>query len=591
MVPAHGRTDEVGAMAAAIEVFRRNAVELRQTNVRFDAALSSMSQGVAMIDDEERLVVINARMCELSGVPDGSLNLGMTYQEIVRVVAAAGHHPGRTADEVYAERLDQGLATGRSFSVEVMRGDKLIALSSRPVAGGGLLIILEDITERRENEARIAHMAHHDALTGIPNRTLFQLRLNEALARCRRGERFSVLYLDLDRFKAVNDTLGHSAGDALLRAVTARLIAEVRQTDTVARLGGDEFAILQSSADQAHETALAQRLITALGAPYEIGGNQVDVGVSIGIAMAVGEGEDADTLLRNADLALYRAKADGRGTWRFFEPSMDAQIQARRLLELDLRRALEAEQFEVHYQPVVDLQTRRATGFEALLRWRHPERGLVSPAEFIPLAEEIGLIVSIGKWVLSQACREAMQWPDDISVAVNLSAVQVRGGRGLADLIAAVLKTTGLPAGRLELEITETAMLRDTDETLATLHRLQSLGVAIAMDDFGTGYSSLSHLRRFPFDRVKIDQTFVHGLSEGLSDCAAIVRAVMALCGSLGISVTAEGVETEAQLKWLAAEGRIEAQGYLFSRPVPADAVPALLESLTRRAALETLAA
>ena len=587
LVPERGRHDEIGAMAGAVEVFRQNAVELRQTNMRFDAALSAMSQGLAMYDHEERLVVANARLCELSGVSAGDLRVGMTYHEVVGIVAAAGHFPGRTVDEVYAERRKQGLAEWKAFSFEAIRGDKLVAMSAQPVAGGGSLFILEDITERRRGEARISHMAHHDALTGIPNRVLFQVRLQEALARSRRGEQFAVLYLDLDRFKVVNDTLGHPVGDALLQAVSGRLQVELRETDTVARLGGDEFAVLQSAADQPRQaTALAQRLIEVLGAPYLIGEHQVDVGVSIGIAMTAGDDDEADTLLKNADLALYRAKADGRCTWRFFEPEMDAHMQARRLLELDLRQAIETEQFAVHYQPVMDLRTRRIACFEALVRWHHPGRGLVPPAEFIPLAEEIGLIGQIGEWVLLHACEAAADWPDDIKVAVNVSAVQLRRGPVLAGVVAEVLRVTGLRAGRLELEITETAMLHDTEETLATLHRIQSLGVSVAMDDFGTGYSSLSHLRRFPFDRVKIDRGFVRDLGERESDCAAIVRAVITLCASLGIAVTAEGVETEAQLAWLAAEGSIEAQGHLFSAPIPADAISGLIETLSCHTAL-----
>jgi diguanylate cyclase (GGDEF)-like protein len=591
LVPECGRRDEIGAMAAAVEVFRENAVELRRTNLRFDAALSNMSQGLAMYDAEERLVVSNARLCELKGLPVGSLRAGMTFRDVAEVDMAAGHFPGRTLDEACAERRAFMAADGATISFDEMRGERLLAVTSQPLSDGGYLFTLEDITERRRNEDRIAHMAHHDALTAMPNRVLFHARLREALARGRRGECFSVLYLDLDQFKAVNDTLGHSVGDALLRAVSDRLLAEVRDTDTVARLGGDEFAILQTGTDQPRQASvLAERLIASLGAPYQIDGHQVDIGVSIGIAMAE-EGEDSDTLLKNADLALYRAKADGRGTWRFFEPEMDAHIQARRLLELDLRAAMEAEQFEVHYQPILDLRTRRLTGFEALVRWRHPVRGLVSPAEFIPLAEEIGLIGRLGEWVLLRACQEAMLWAGDIRVAVNLSAVQLRVGRTLAGIIGAVLGDTGLPAARLELEITETAMLRDSEETLVTLHRLRKLGIAIAMDDFGTGFSSLSHLRRFPFDRVKVDQSFVRGLDAGESDCTAIVRAIITLCADLGIAVTAEGIETNAQLNWLAAEGPIEAQGYLFSRSVPAEDVPALIETLARDAALAMLPA
>jgi diguanylate cyclase (GGDEF)-like protein len=581
-VPERGRSDEIGAMAAAIEVFRANAVALGRTNLRFDAALSNMSQGLAMFDTEERLVVSNARLCEMKGLPPGSLREGMTFREILALDASAGHFPGRTLDEVYAERRGLNGASQAIFSSEETRGEKLIAVTSQPVSDGGWLLTLEDITERRHNEARIVHMAHHDALTGMPNRVLFQARLEEALAQGRRGGGCALLYLDLDQFKAVNDTLGHPVGDALLQAVSIRLQAEIRETDTVARLGGDEFAVLQTIVEQpAHATALAERIIDAVSAPYQIDEQQINIGVSIGIAVAGGENEHSDTLLKNADLALYRAKLDGRGTWRFFEPEMDAHMQARRLLELELRRALEAEQFEVHYQPVLNLRACRLAGFEALVRWRHPERGLVSPAAFIPLAEEIGLIGPIGEWVLLHACKAATGWNSDIKVAVNLSAVQFRAGRKLADMVAAVLRDTGLPADRLELEITETAMLRDTEETVATLHRMRDLGVAIALDDFGTGNSSLSHLRRFPFDRVKIDPSFVRSLGETGSECGAIVRAIMTLCETLGIAVTAEGVETEAQRNWLAATGPIEAQGYLFSRPVPSEAVSALIETMT----------
>jgi diguanylate cyclase (GGDEF)-like protein len=583
LVPERARRDEIGAMAAAIEVFRQNAVELRQTNLRFDAALSNMSQGLAMYDSTEKLVVVNPRLCPLAGLPPGSLTVGMTYRGVLAVTAQAGHFHGSTIDEVYARRRCIEPVNGDHVIFEERRGDKVVAISSRTQPDGGWLFTIEDITERRRDEARITHIAHHDALTGLPNRALFHLRLEEALAHAHRGECFSVLYMDLDRFKAVNDTLGHAIGDALLQAVSARLRSEVRETDTVARLGGDEFAILQRAAEQpSRATVLAERLIAAIGAPYEIAGNQIDVGVSIGITVAVGQDEDTETLVKNADTALYRAKAEGRGMWRFFEPEMNAYLQARRLLELDLRRAIEMNQFEVYYQPVVSLHTRQITCFEALVRWQHPRRGLVSPAEFIPLAEEVGLIGTLGEWVLRQACAAAVGWPDAIKVAVNLSAVQFRPGHKLADRIAAIVQTTGLASARLELEITETAILQDTQDTLATLHRLQAMGMTISMDDFGTGYSSLSHLRRFPFDRVKIDQSFVRGLVEADNDCAAIVRAVVSLCANLGIAVTAEGVETEAQMRWLAAEGAIEGQGYLFSPPVPASDVPALIASAAR---------
>jgi diguanylate cyclase (GGDEF)-like protein len=580
-VPERNRHDEIGAMAAAIEVFRQNAVDLQQTNIRFDAALSNMSQGLAMFDAEERLTVVNDRIAEIIGLPPGYPRLGMTYREIVAMEPLASRVPGCTLGKVYAKHQDVTPARNAVVSLDEIWGDKVVAVALRPLPVGGWLVTLEDITERRRNEKRIEYMAHHDALTGLPNRVLFQLRLEEALARARRGERSSLLLLDLDRFNAVNDLLGYPMGDAVLQAVAVRLSAELRETDVIGRLGGDEFAILQTMADQPQQAAsLAQRLISAMERPLGLG-QTIDVSVSIGIAVVSGDGDSADGVLKNADLALQRAKQAGRGTWRFFEPEMDARMQFQRRLEQDLRLALAAGQFEVHYQPVLDLRTRRVTGLEALLRWRHPEQGLVPPAAFIPLAEEAGLIGPIGEWALRRACADAAGWAEHVRIAVNVSAVQFRAGPALVDVVRSALHESGLPAARLVIEVTETAMLQDTEDTLATLHALQDLGAKIALDDFGTGYSSLSHLRRFPFDRVKIDRTFVQSLGRTENDSAAIVRAVIGLCASLDIAVTAEGVETGEQLAWLASQPPIEAQGYLFSPAVPAGAVPGLIETLT----------
>ncbi|MDO9711855.1 bifunctional diguanylate cyclase/phosphodiesterase [Paracraurococcus lichenis] len=456
----------------------------------------------------------------------------------------------------------------------------------QPLSALGVVI---DITERREAEARIAHLAQHDVLTGLPNRSLFRDRLDAAIARAQRGEGFAVFCLDLDRFKEVNDTLGHPIGDALLRAVTARLQHELRETDTLARLGGDEFAIIEADVDRPGDaTALADRLVAAIRKPFELDDHQVVVGTSIGIAVAPQDGLDPDTLLKGADMALYRAKADGRGRWRFFEAEMDARMQLRRGLEMDLRRALVLNEFELFYQPIMDVASRRVSGFEALIRWRHPERGLVPPDAFIPLAEEIGLIVPLGEWVLVQACRQAVSWPGAPKVAVNLSPVQF-ASRGLVDAVAAALEASGLEAGRLELEITETVMLQDTEATLATLHRLKALGVRIAMDDFGTGYSSLGYLQRFPFDKVKIDRSFTRGLEQSRQS-NAIVRAVTDLCAGLEMTTTAEGVETEEQFAALLRKGCQEAQGYLFSKPRPAAEVPGLLDRLERDAKVEPAA-
>jgi diguanylate cyclase (GGDEF)-like protein len=443
--------------------------------------------------------------------------------------------------------------------------------------------VIIDVTERRQAEARIAHLAHHDPLTALPNRTLFGVRLDEAVARARRGENFALLCLDLDRFKEVNDSLGHPIGDALLQAVTERLNAAIRLTDTVARLGGDEFALIQTGlVHPADAITLGDRLVAALQTPFELQGHHIAIGVSIGIALAPDDGTDPELLLRRADMALYAAKAEGRGRHRLFEPHMDADLQARRSLELDLRQALERDNFELFYQPVVNVADRRVCGFEALLRWHHPTRGLVPPDRFIPLAENTGLLVPIGAWVLRQACAEAAGWSHDARIAVNLSAVQFTGA-ALVATVAAALRDSGLDPRRLELEITETTMLQDTEATLATLHDLKALGLTIAMDDFGTGCSSLGYLQRFPFDKVKIDRSFTSGLGTR-QESTAIVRAVIDLCRSLDMRTTAEGVETASQFATLAKIGCDEAQGYFFSRPRPAREIPAMIGRIKQQA-------
>jgi diguanylate cyclase (GGDEF)-like protein len=465
--------------------------------------------------------------------------------------------------------------TTRSTRVHELGDGRIISVIHEPMAGGGWVAAHEDVTERLAAEKRMVHMARHDALTGLPNRVLLREAIEQVISEIAPGQSVAVLCIDLDRFKGVNDTLGHPIGDELLRTVADRLRDSVREDDRIARLGGDEFAIVQAGFDQpTGATAVAQRVIGALSEPYLVAGHQVIVGASIGIAIAPADGKDADRLLKNGDMALYRAKAEGGGAFRFFEPGMDARMQARRLLELDLRQALPNGEFELFFQPLFSLASDRITGLEALLRWRHPKRGLVSPAEFIPLAEEVGLIVPIGEWVLRKACFQATTWPDGIKVAVNLSPVQFRSDR-LSAAVAVALAASGLAPGRLELEITETVLLADSEGTLATLHRLRNLGVHISMDDFGTGYSSLSYLRSFPFDKIKIDRSFINDLSETESS-VAIIRAVTGLGNSLGITTTAEGVETTAQLERVRAEGCSEVQGFLLGKPMPASEVTAL---------------
>ncbi len=424
--------------------------------------------------------------------------------------------------------------------------------------------------ERRvaERTSEIQHMATHDGLTGLPNRILLRDRLGESLTRVNRGDRLALFCLDLDGFKAVNDTFGHPVGDLLLRAVAARLTGCLQGSDTVARLGGDEFVVLQPGIQGPDEAAdLGRRLVEAVALPFDIEDQSIHVGCSIGIAFAPSDGNDADVLLRNADLALYRSKSEGRGTCRFFEVRMDERLQERRRLETDLRVALAKGEFSLHYQPIVDLRTDMVCGFEALMRWSHPVRGPVSPAEFIPLAEELGLIVPLGEWALRTACRDAAAWPRHVKVAVNLSPIQFTG-RALHEVVANALAEAGLSPHRLELEITESVLLAKNETTLATLHRLRTSGVRIALDDFGTGYSSLSYLRVFPFDKIKIDQTFIREIAE-TGDCVAIVRAVASLGASLRMATTAEGVETAAQLQIVRAQGCTEVQGYLFSRALP----------------------
>ena len=444
------------------------------------------------------------------------------------------------------------------------------------------LVTFIDVTEKQRAERRLAHMAHHDDLTDLPNRACFRDSLAAALSRLRAAQgraqdHVGVFYLDLDQFKAVVDALGHAAADALLCAVADRLRAGLRPTDVVARFGGDEFAILRSGLDGPDEArALAADIVELVGRPFVVEGQTIEIATSIGVALAPGHGVCPNLLLKNADMALYRAKQEGRRAFRFFEPAMDASARARRLLEIDLRRALPAGQFELYYQPLVSLKSGAITGFEALLRWHHPTRGLVAPAEFIPLAEEIGLIAPLGEWVLRQACAEAARWPGDLKIAVNLSPAQFRNGN-LTHSILTALASSGLPASRLELEITETILLAESEANLAMLHRLRALGVSVSMDDFGTGYSSLAYLRAFPFDKLKIDRSFVSGLSSG--GCMAIVRAVTGLGTSLGISTTAEGVETGEQLEWLRKEGCTEMQGYYFSPPVPASKILPMLKA------------
>ncbi len=556
-------------LATANETVSAANSELQVRNERFDAALTHMGQGLCMVDANQHLVVCNRRFLDMFDLPADAISAGVPLTTLFYPEAAlAFFGPGIDYNPDHRQKL-YGARIG-SFQCQDLAG-RTIAIARRALPSGGWVATYEDVSERRRVEAQIAFMAHHDALTGLANRVLFREHMDGALLRAEHhAEHFAILCLDLDEFKDVNDTLGHPIGDALLKVVAARLRDCVGEQDIVARLGGDEFAILQSGGGQPRRSAdLAARIVEVVGQPFQIDGHSIVVGASIGITVVPQDGINPDQLLKNADMALYRAKKDGRGVYRFFEPEMDSALQTRRALVVDLRTATSNGEFELYYQPFVHLERNEISGFEALVRWHHPERGMVSPAEFISVAEETGLIVEIGEWVLGQACRQAMMWPSSIRVAVNLSPAQFKG-RDVAELVAQALAQSGLDPRRLEIEITESLLLQDAEATLDMLHRVRDLGVRIAMDDFGTGYSSLSYLRSFPFDKIKIDQSFVRELSRR-SDCLTIVRSIASLGAGLGMTTTAEGVETLDQLAQLRAAGCTEVQGYLFAKPMPAD--------------------
>ena len=543
--------------------------QLEVQNLRFDAALNNMSQGLCMFDENMDLVVCNVSYARIYALPPQLTQPGTSFRSIVEHRMASGMHVDQSPEEHVREVLNS-TADRRPFTrMRELADGRVIVIKQHPMAGGGWLSTHEDVTEYRRIEARMAYMSRHDSLTDLPNRASLRSRLEEAIANTGENENVALLNLDLDSFKEINDTLGHHAGDHLLRQVAERLRTCVGDVDTIARPVGDEFSIVQIAPDQPFAaTSLAARIIEALDAPFSYEGQAVILGGSLGIAVSPGDGNEADALLRNADIALHRAKAEGRGSYRFFEVGMDADMQARRQLQVDLRAALGNKEFELFYQPVVNLERNEISGFEALLRWHHPVRGSISPAQFIPVAEETGLIVPIGEWVLRQACAQAASWPSHVKVAVNLSPVQFRA-QNLVQMVFAALAASGLAAQRLELEITESVLLQDNAATLATLHQLRSLGVRIAMDDFGTGYSSLSYLRSFPFDKIKIDRRFVSDLSDTAEGSLAILRAVANLGHDLGMTTTAEGVETEEQVNKVRAEGCTEMQGYFFSPPRP----------------------
>jgi diguanylate cyclase (GGDEF)-like protein len=559
------------------ELLRQREDELEERNKQFDAALRNMSQGLAMFDAEQRLVICNELYARIYGLTPDQVEPGTPLHRIVRQQIANGCQSEGDADALQGWLARRAAGEGPSQMTCELEDGRAVSVSAQTMPNGGIVTTHRDITEQRYAEARIVHMALHDSLTELPNRTLLDERLQQALTRVRRGEMVAVHTLDLDHFKTVNDTLGHPIGDKLLKQVTERLLALVRETDTVARMGGDEFAIVQVAIGQPTDaTTLAHRIIEVVSKPYDIEGQQIDIGASIGIAMAPADGDNPADLLRNSDLALYRAKGDGRGTFCFFEPCMDEQMQARRVLESDLRRAIPAREFELHYQPVIDLDSNEISSFEALVRWRHPLKGLVPPDVFLPLAEKLGITIALGEWAIRDACTTARGWSRELNVAVNLSPRQFRNP-GLVQIVADALDDSGLPAHRLELDITEPVLMGESESALSVLHGLRDLGVKLAMDDFGTGYASLSYLHSFAFDKIKIDRSFVKSVAAD-SGSLNVVRAVAAMAHSLGMSTTAEGVETFEQLEIVRTEGCNEIQGFLFSPPLPASDIDRILK-------------
>jgi len=530
--------------------------------------LDNMSHGVLLFNADKQLVVCNQRYVEMYKLPHDAVRPGRSLHDLLHHRIQVGTFSGDCED--YIAKIAESIAEGKIVTDTVELSDgRVISVVSKPLDDGGWLATHEDITERRRASDQISHMARHDALTDLPNRVMLRERLEHELKRVKRGECLAVLCLDLDQFKSVNDTLGHPIGDELLKLVADRLRGCTREPDTIARLGGDEFAIIMTQMQQPTDAAvLSRRIRESVNRPYQVDGHQIVTDISIGISIAPLDGVEPDLLLRNADMALYGAKDDGRGTYRFFEPEMNTRMKERRELEMSLRSALRNGEFELYYQPLVNLQSNEISAFEALLRWNHPRRGMVSPAEFIPIAEETGLIVPLGEWVLHTACKETVRWPDHIKVAVNLSPSQLHN-RNLVKVVTDALAASNVSASRLQLEITESVLMQNTFATLQTLYELRKLGVQIAMDDFGTGYSSLSYLRSFPFDKIKIDRSFIQDLSNG-AEPLAIVHAVAGLAKCLNMISTAEGVETQQQLDALQAIGCTEMQGFLFSKARPA---------------------
>lgn len=555
---------------------RQSQKKLRTQNARFQTALENMSHGLALFDHRQRLLICNSEYLDMYNVSRRLGRPGTPIAAIIKARVAAGTALREDPTAYPAERLAPIDAGQSSTATHRLRNGRVISVTERPMPDGGWVTTHKDITELHGMQAELRHQAYHDVLTDLPNRNLLYQRLGMSFRTLRGSDGFAVLCLDLDGFKAINDSMGHSSGDNLLRQVAARLRQTIGEADMVGRMGGDEFAVLQAGGTAESAATLAKAIIEIIKAPFEIDDHAVSVAISVGIALAPQDGRTTDDLLKSGDLALYSVKKEARGGYHFFEPGMDRDVSERRHLEQDLRRALANGEFELYYQPIVNLKAQTIVGFEALLRWQHPTEGMISPGDFIPLAEELELIVPIGEWVIREAFTEAARWPADLRVAVNVSSVQF-GRSNLVGVVMNALASSGLAHDRVEIEITETLFLENSPINLDILHQLHGLGLKVALDDFGTGYSALSYLLAFPFDKIKIDGSFVRAL-DNTAGAPIILRAVADIGARMGMTTTAEGIETPEQLRNVHALGYTEAQGFLISKPMPREVLRRLLQ-------------